>query len=139
MSDIKVSLVGSHALLAFGPDVPHHFSAFHPDFRMMDVPATPPETLVRAREIAMGNGVRYVFTGNIHDPAGQTTYCHKCGGTLIERDWYRLGSWGLDDRGCCAACGTQCAGVFAAHPGSWGAQRRPVRISDYPSPKANAP
>ena len=126
-----------------GPDVPHHFTAFHPDFRMMDVPHTPPETLTRARQIALENGERYVYTGNVHDTAGQSTYCHGCGARLIERDWYRLGQWSLDAEGRCTKCGHRCPGVFEAHPGTWGSRRQPVRIASYSpttgSPNANAP
>jgi len=114
-----------------GPDVPHHFSAFHSDFKMQDVSSTPPETLTRAREIAMTNGEHYVFTGNVHDPAGQSTYCHSCGDLLIERNWYQLGAWKLDSSGCCSNCKTQCAGVFDPAPGDWGPGRQPVRISRY--------
>ena len=112
-----------------GPDVPLHFSAFHPDFKMRDIPPTPPSTLTRARTIAIDNGLRYVYTGNVHDKPGQSTYCHGCGGTLVERDWYRLGEWSLDAAGCCLDCGTACSGLFEAEPGSWGGRRQPVRIS----------
>jgi pyruvate formate lyase activating enzyme len=115
-----------------GEDVPHHFTAFHPDFRMRDLPPTSPSTLDRARTIAMENGERYVYTGNVRDTAGQTTYCHHCGAVLIERNWYRLGEWGLDDEGRCASCGTGCPGVLESRPGSWGARRRPVRLVDWP-------
>ena len=111
-----------------GPDVPHHFSAFHPDFRMRDVPSTPPDTLRRARDIARENGERYVYTGNVHDPSGQATYCHGCDAALIGRDWYELGVWALDRNGKCLQCGTPCAGVFEDGPGSWGSQRLPVRL-----------
>jgi pyruvate formate lyase activating enzyme len=112
-----------------GPDVPLHFTAFHPDFKMLDRPATPPETLTRARHIGLGSGLRYVYTGNVSDPAGQTTCCGECGSTLIERDGYRLGRWGLDDEGRCSSCLTPCAGVFdPAGPGTWGERRLPVRL-----------
>jgi pyruvate formate lyase activating enzyme len=114
-----------------GPDVPWHFSAFHPDYRMRDIPATPPETLRRARDIAKGHGVRHVYTGNVHDVDGQSTYCHGCGARLIERDWYTLGAWHLDAEGRCDACGVRCPGVFEARPGTWGARRQPVRLADY--------
>jgi pyruvate formate lyase activating enzyme len=114
-----------------GPDVPMHFSAFHPDWKMMDHPSTPPQTLTRARAIAMNNGVRYAYTGNVHDTEGGSTYCHGCGERLIERDWYVLGRWGLDDRGRCAKCGAEVAGVFAAEAGTFGARRIPVRMADY--------
>jgi pyruvate formate lyase activating enzyme len=112
-----------------GPDVPMHFTAFHPDWKMRDVEHTPPATLTRAREIAMSNGVRYAYTGNVHDPAGASTYCHACGDLLIERDWYRLGHWGLDEEGACASCGTKLPGHFDATAGDFGARRVPVRLS----------
>jgi pyruvate formate lyase activating enzyme len=114
-----------------GPDVPHHFTAFHPDFKMTDLPPTPTSTLTRARQIAVDNGERYVYTGNVHDSAGQTTYCHACGSSLIERDWYRLGKWGLDDAGRCSSCHTPCSGHFESAPGEWGPRRRPVRTRDW--------
>ena len=114
-----------------GPDVPMHFSAFHPDWKMLDVPPTPKETLVRAREIAMANGVRYAYTGNVHNAAGDSTYCHHCGEMLIGRDWYVLTHWQLTADGKCAACGTPCAGVFAASHGTWGARQQPVRLRDF--------
>jgi pyruvate formate lyase activating enzyme len=112
-----------------GPDVPVHFTAFHPDWKMRDRPPTPPETLSRAREIALANGIRYAYTGNVHDTAGQSTTCHSCGSLLIERDWYELGRWELDDRGGCRACGEPCPGVFEDAPGAWGARRIPVRLA----------
>ena len=114
-----------------GPDVPMHFTAFHPDWKMRDHASTPPATLTRARQIAMSNGVRYAYTGNVHDGEGGSTYCHSCGELLIERDWYVLGHWSLDANGCCSKCGTAVAGVFAAEPGHFGAQRIPVRMTDY--------
>ena len=109
-----------------GPEVPLHFSAFHPSWKMNDRPATPPETLTRAREIAIKQGLRYVYTGNVHDPEGGSTFCHHCGTLLIERDWYRMGRWDLDEKGCCNSCGTACAGHFDPKPGEWGARRQPV-------------
>jgi len=112
-----------------GPDVPLHFSAFHPDWKMRDVPPTPPQTLTRAREIALQNGLHHVFTGNVHDSAGQSTYCPSCGKLLIERDWYELGQWHLDAHGHCAYCGAPVAGVFEAQPGSWGGRRQVVRMT----------
>ncbi len=112
-----------------GPDVPLHFSAFHPDWKLLDVPPTPPATLTRAREIAVAHGVRYVYTGNVHDANVQSTYCHNCAGPLIGRDWYVLGDWNLTADGRCASCGTPPAGVFEAQPGRWGARRRPVNLT----------
>jgi pyruvate formate lyase activating enzyme len=111
-----------------GVDVPLHFTAFHPDFKMVDVPPTPPATLTRAREIGIGNGLRYIYTGNVNDRRGQTTYCHRCGGVLIERNWYTLGRWGLDEAGRCDGCGAPCPGRFEHGPGDWGARRLPVRL-----------
>ncbi len=114
-----------------GPDVPMHFTAFHPDFKMMDRPPTPPATLSRARRIAVGNGVRYAYTGNVHDEAGGSTYCHACGELLIGRDWYVMTAWNLTPDGRCAACHAPCAGRFDPAPGAWGARRLPVRLRDY--------
>ncbi|MGE3481770.1 MAG: AmmeMemoRadiSam system radical SAM enzyme [Gammaproteobacteria bacterium] len=114
-----------------GPDVPMHFTAFHPDWKMTDKLPTPPATLTRAREIARANGVRHAYTGNVHDAAGGSTFCHQCGGLLIGRDWYVLGEWNLDAHGRCRSCGTPCAGVFEPEPGAWGARRLPVRLKDY--------
>jgi len=111
-----------------GPDVPMHFTAFHPDWQMRDVASTPAKTLTRARDIAMQAGVRYPYTGNVHDLRGGSTICHSCGQTLIARDWYTLETWDLTDDGLCASCGTPCAGIFDGPPGTWGAKRLPVRI-----------
>jgi len=111
-----------------GPDVPMHFTAFHPDWRMEDKPPTPPRSLTQARQIALKNGVRYAFTGNVHDPAGSATYCHQCGSLLIARAGYSIGAWHLDDNGHCKTCGTPCAGVFASAPGEWGSRRLPIRL-----------
>lgn len=113
-----------------GPDTPLHFSAFHPDWKMRDRPATPPETLHRARAIGVKNGLRYCYTGNVHDSAGGSTYCHSCGEVLIGRDWYQLLQWNLDAAGRCNNCETPCAGVFEAAPGAWGRRRRRVKIRD---------
>jgi len=111
-----------------GPDVPLHFTAFHPDWKLLDRPPTPAETLTRARQIALANGIRYAYTGNVRDLVGQSTYCHGCGAVLIERDGYELGAWRLGECGRCAACGVACAGVFRGVRGRWGARRLPVRL-----------
>ena len=110
-----------------GPEVPMHFTAFHPDFKMLDRPPTPPSTLTRARAIALENGLRYVYTGNVHDETGGTTYCPACQTELIGRDWYQLTRWAIED-GRCAGCGTVIPGVFERRPGRWGPRRLPVRI-----------
>jgi pyruvate formate lyase activating enzyme len=111
-----------------GPDVPLHFTAFHPDWKMTDTPATPPATLKTARRIALEAGLRYVYTGNIHDGAGQSTYCHGCGATLIGRDWYDLTAWNLSADGRCVDCGAACAGVFDAGHGTWGRRRQSITV-----------
>ena len=110
-----------------GPDVPWHFSAFHPDYKMTDKPNTPPETIARARAIALEHGMRYVYTGNIYDPDGGSTWCPGCGRLLIERDGYELGEWELIENRC-ACCGFEVAGRFADRPGNWGSRRLPVRL-----------
>jgi len=112
-----------------GPDVPLHFTAFHPDWKMLDKPPTPPATLTRARQIALGNGLHYVYTGNVHDLDGGTTRCTGCGARLIARDWYQLREWRLGPAGNCLACGTVCAGVFDGPPGTWGRKRQRVRLA----------
>ncbi|HVK77985.1 MAG TPA: AmmeMemoRadiSam system radical SAM enzyme [Kofleriaceae bacterium] len=105
-----------------GPEVPLHFTGFHPDYKMTDLPSTPAATLVRARRQALARGLKHVYTGNVHDQAGQSTYCTGCGAVVIERDWYELGTWNLD-AGACTACGTPLAGHVAEPPGTWGARR----------------
>jgi len=128
-SDKEIDAMTRWVVENLGPDVPMHFSAFHPDWKMMDTPSTPPQTLTRAREIAIKNGVRYAYTGNVHDEDGESTYCHHCGHKLIGRDWYTITSWDLDKNGCCPKCSTPCAGIFESKPGQWGAKRLPVRIN----------
>jgi pyruvate formate lyase activating enzyme len=112
-----------------GPDVPVHFTAFHPDWKMMDRPPTPAATLTRARQIALENGIRYAYTGNVRDRVGASTCCHFCGALLIERDGYEIGTWRLNSQGRCMACDAQLPGVYVASPGSWGNKRRSVRLS----------
>ena len=128
-SDKEFHELTSWVVEHLGCDVPLHFSAFHPDWKMRDKPQTPPATLTRARQIAIENGIRYAYTGNVHDAEGDTTYCHDCGAALIVRDWYVLKAWNLSEDGHCLACGAPCSGVFDGPPGTWGAQRLPVRLS----------
>ncbi len=111
-----------------GADVPMHFTAFHPDWKMTDKPRTPTASLLKARNIALKNGVRYAYVGNVHDKAAESTYCHHCGELLIGRDWYVLSDWHLDATGACQKCGTSCAGHFMERPGNWGAKRQAVRL-----------
>ncbi len=114
-----------------GPDVPLHFTAFHPDYRMLQKDPTPPFTLTRARKIALKNGLRYVYTGNVHDEEGSSTYCHGCGTKIIGRDWYELTAWKVSPDGHCLICGTLCPGRFDGPPGKWGARRYPVRLASF--------
>jgi len=130
-SEAELQAMTQWVMEKLGPDVPLHFSAFHPDYRMTDIQGTPPATLMRARRIARDNGLRYVYTGNIHDKDGGSTYCHGCGTRLIGRDWYELSDWNLTADGKCNKCGAACAGVFDAKPGRWGRRREPIRLRDY--------
>jgi pyruvate formate lyase activating enzyme len=111
-----------------GPDVPWHFSAFHPDFKMRATPRTPPATLARARAMARSKGLRYVYTGNVRDRPGGSTWCPSCGALLIERDGFELGRYELDGNRC-RSCGREIAGCFEREPGRWGARCQPVRLS----------
>jgi len=128
-SDDEIDRMTRWVVAELGPDVPMHFTAFHPDWKMTDHLPTPPQTLSRARAIALRNGVHYAYTGNVHDAAGGSTYCPGCGSRVIQRDWYELGEWGLDATGSCAKCHARIAGVFEAAPGTWGARRVPVRMA----------
>jgi len=130
-SDAEIDAMSCWIMEHLGPDVPLHFTAFHPDWKMRNLPATPHRALRRARDIAIRNGLHYVYTGNVHDPAGDSTWCHLCGALLIGRDWYNLSEWNLDvDNGvaACHECNARIAGVFEAQPGSWGARRQPIRL-----------
>jgi pyruvate formate lyase activating enzyme len=117
-----------------GPDVPLHFSAFHPDWKMRDKPNTPPETLFRSRDIARKNGLHHVYTGNIHDHRGSSTYCAACGEILIGRDWYELSDWtvvaGSNGEARCKSCREPVVGVFDGPPGTWGRKRQPIRFKN---------
>jgi pyruvate formate lyase activating enzyme len=112
-----------------GPDVPLHFTAFHPDWKMTDVGATPSATLARAREIGRLAGLRYVYTGNVHDEEGGTTYCPSCENAVIVRDWYEMRAYRLDERGACSFCGGQLAGRYGKFTKAFGSRRIPVRLS----------
>jgi pyruvate formate lyase activating enzyme len=128
-SSQEVAALSEWVMEELGPDVPLHFTAFHPDWKMRDIAPTPASTLKRARDIARDAGLRYVYTGNIHDEAGQSTYCHGCGACLIGRDGYTITAWGLDAKGRCGACGESCPGCFERIPGEWGARRAPLFIA----------
>ncbi len=126
----EIEALSTWILDNLGCDVPLHFTAFHPDWKLKDRPPTPPQTLKAARKLAISLGLRYVYTGNIYDEIGQTTYCHSCQTPLIGRDWYNLTLWNLDGSGRCKNCGTPCAGVFDGPPGSWGRRRRLVDVAN---------
>jgi pyruvate formate lyase activating enzyme len=111
-----------------GPEVPLHFTAFHPDFKLVSLQRTPAATLLRARQQALSAGLRFVYTGNVYDPGGQSTWCPACGACVIERSGYDLGRWGLDSAGHCDSCGVAVAGIFETQPGKWGSRRARVRI-----------
>jgi pyruvate formate lyase activating enzyme len=126
--DDEIDAMTRWVVATIGQDVPMHFTAFHPDWKLRDRPPTPAATLTRACRIAQANGVRHAYTGNVDDPEGQTTWCRGCGAPLIVRRGYAIAGWGLDAGGRCARCGAACAGVFEAAPGRWGARRLPVRL-----------
>ena len=128
-SEDELDRMTSWVVEELGPDVPMHFTAFHPDWKMLDIESTPAETLSRARRIAMDNGVHFAYTGNVHDSSGGSTYCPGCDELVIERDWYELGAWNLNKNGACQNCGTKIPGHFDATPGNFGAKRMPVRLA----------
>lgn len=127
-SDDELSKQVDWILERLGPDVPLHFTAFHPDFKMRDVPPTPISTLTRARALALKKGMHHVYTGNVHDANSQSTYCASCGDMLIERDWYDLGKYRING-GACMSCGAPVAGRFDDQAGDWGPKRLPIAMS----------
>ena len=127
-SDEELTAMSRWIMKELGPDVPLHFSAFHPDHKMTDVPATPPATLVRARNIALQAGLHYVYTGNVHHREGDTTYCPGCRAPLIVRDWYQINQYRLAPDGHCPDCGAAVAGRFEARAGNFGRKRIPIAI-----------
>ena len=129
-SDNEIEEMTQWVMEHLGPDVPHHFTAFHPDWKMMDKPRTPQSTLTRARQIAIKNGMHFVYTGNVYDREGGSTYCSGCKQTVIGRTSWEILSWNLSPEGKCRNCGTVCPGVFDAQPGNWGAKRVPVHLKD---------
>ncbi|MBW9265400.1 MAG: AmmeMemoRadiSam system radical SAM enzyme [Candidatus Thiodiazotropha sp. (ex. Lucinisca nassula)] len=128
-SDQELNDLSQWVVENLGPEIPLHFTAFHPDWRMRDYPPTPHATLSRARRIAIDNGAHYAYVGNVHDSRKSSTWCHHCGKLLIQRDWYELGEWHLDDHGCCVHCGSRLAGLFDSTPGVWGSRRQAVRMN----------
>jgi len=114
-----------------GQDVPLHFTAFHPDYKMIDLEPTPVLTLQKARKIALASGLHYCYTGNVENSEGETTFCHGCGKTLIVRHGYSIREWHLKE-GKCKFCGALCAGIFEEKPGTWDSKRLPVRLNAFP-------
>jgi pyruvate formate lyase activating enzyme len=129
-SEQEVAQLCAWMLDNLGPLTPLHFTAFHPDFKLLDSPATPPATLLRARRQALATGLRHVYTGNIHDPSGQSTYCAGCGARIIERSGYRIDAFELDADARCRQCGQRAEGHFEARPGNFGAQRRRLPLHE---------
>lgn len=112
-----------------GADVPLHFTAFHPAWQMNELPRTPTSTLSHARQLAMDAGLRYVYTGNVHDSEGGTTFCPACAAALIERDGYAIDRYELPDDACCPHCQTPIAGHFGKFDRPFGTRRIPVRLA----------
>ncbi len=130
-SDAEIERLCAWVLEHAGADVPLHFTAFHPDWKMRDVPPTPPATLRRAREIARRVGLRFVYVGNVRDEEAESTFCPGCGARVIGRDRYRLTHWALTVEGRCRACGTRIPGVFEPRPGTWGPRRAVVDMAAF--------
>ena len=129
-SDEEVRAESRWIMKELGPDVPLHFTAFHPDFKMTDIAATPAATLTRARAIALDEGLRYVYTGNVHDRTGGTTFCPSCRTSLIERDWHRIDAYRLTPEGRCPECASAIPGLFEAFDPrrQFGRRRIPLAI-----------
>ena len=127
-SDEEISKMSAWIANELGTDVPLHFSAFHPDYKMTNTPATPPRTLINARNISRTAGLRYVYTGNVHNIDGDTTNCPSCGSKLIVRDWFEIRQYRLTADGHCPDCNTVVAGYFEAFDKPFGARRIPVAI-----------
>lgn len=138
-SDQELDAMTRWIVEKLGRDIPIHFTAFHPDWKMTDRPHTPPQTLSRARRIAQQNGIHYAYTGNVHDEDGESTYCPACGEKLIGRDWYIMTDWRMNGGASCSKCGLPIAGVFETTPGTWGAKRQPVVLTDFLSDSSDVP
>jgi pyruvate formate lyase activating enzyme len=128
-SDAELEAESKWIFENLGPDVPLHFTAFHPDWKMTDIPSTPAATLTRARAIALRAGLRYVYTGNVHDAEGGTTFCPSCGAAAIVRDWYRINLYRVSESGACLSCGAQLAGRYRKFEKPFGPRRIPVRLA----------
>lgn len=127
-SDADIIALSHWIATALSPNVPLHFTAFHPTHKMTHLPPTPSATLVRARHLALAQGLRFVYTGNVHDTEGGTTFCPVCNTAVIRRDWYEIKAYALDNTGLCAHCGTQIPGIFDGPKGTWGRKRWPIDV-----------
>ncbi|MGE5524723.1 MAG: AmmeMemoRadiSam system radical SAM enzyme [Rhodospirillaceae bacterium] len=127
-SDEELKAMCAWIMKELGPDVPLHFTAFHPDYKMTDLPGTPPSTLTRARRIAQEAGLHYVYTGNVHDIEGGTTYCPQCHKALIARDWHRIEKYSVTPTGTCGDCGTAIAGRYEQYTQQFGRRRMPLSL-----------
>lgn len=127
-SDHEINAMCRWLVDNLGLDIPLHFTAFHPDWKMRDIPPTTPSTLIRARQIALEHGMNYVYTGNVHNAEGDCTFCPHCKTPVIERDWYNILSYQLNNQGHCLKCDYAIAGRFDGPSGSWGAKRQAVRF-----------
>lgn len=130
-SDEEITALCEWVARELGPDVPLHFTAFHPDYKMTDIPPTPASTLSRARNIGLSSGLHYVYTGNVHDTQGGTTFCPHCQAPLIVRDWYNIEQYALSDTGHCNHCNTAIAGRFGTFTAQFGPRRIPLHIASY--------
>jgi len=130
-SDAEIGAMCDWIAKELGTDVPLHFTAFHPDYKMTDLPPTPPATLTRARQIGLSAGLQYVYTGNVHDTEGGTTFCPQCQSPLVVRDWHEIRHYELTETGACAHCGTSVAGRFAKFESQFGRRRIPLRIANF--------
>jgi pyruvate formate lyase activating enzyme len=128
-SDAELTALSKWVMQELGPDVPLHFSAFHPDWKMADVSPTPPATLTRARRIALDAGLHHVYTGNVHDIGGGTTFCAACHTPLIVRDWYQINEYHVTENGTCPQCKAALAGHFGRFEKQFGRQRIPVNVA----------
>jgi len=128
-SDTEIGAMCDWIAKELGTDVPLHFTAFHPDYKMTELPPTPPATLTKARNIGLAAGLQYVYTGNVHDTEGGTTFCPSCRNAVIVRDWYRIEQYDLTEAGECVRCGTVIAGCFSKFAGQFGRRRIPLHIA----------
>ncbi len=126
-SDQEITALSEWIASRLGKDIPLHFTAFHPDYKMKNIAPTPHETLLRARKIAQEAGLLYVYTGNVYDTDGGTTSCPSCHANLIVRDWHNILEYRAQG-GRCPNCAVQIPGRFEEAPKSFGRKRIPIRI-----------